>query len=211
MKVQEDAKKNGKMNERKEFQAIIFYLIKIYAFAFILYAFFLNYKGAGSIHGIEDLVALMSINTGKILLGAFAFTISIILISFVIFLCIGFVYIMLTLCFKSDIFEKIMSYKIATILGCIIFMINISPFSGETYKKRISERAQSPTETVESLGTETLEAVRGEFVFICTGSSAKTYHRIEDCRGLSRCSGDIEKVSLDEAEDMERRACRICY
>ena len=153
----------------------------------------------------------MSINTGKILLGALVSTYSISLISLVTFLCIWPVGIMLSLGFKYDIFEKIISYKIATILGCIIFAIKINPFSGEMYKKRIAEKVQPSMETVESVETETLEVVEDEIVFICTGPSAKTYHRTNDCRGLSRCSGDIEEVSLDEAEDMERRACRICY
>lgn len=47
-------------------------------------------------------------------------------------------------------------------------------------------------------------------VFVCTGSSSKTYHRIDDCQGLSRCSGEIREVSLEEARKMRRRACKIC-
>ena len=48
-------------------------------------------------------------------------------------------------------------------------------------------------------------------VYICTGSLSKTYHRADDCMGLSRCSREIKTVSLDEAKEMGRRECRICY
>lgn len=50
-----------------------------------------------------------------------------------------------------------------------------------------------------------------ENVFICTGSSSKRYHCDRDCKGLSRCSGEIEEISEDEAEDMGRTPCKICY
>lgn len=48
-------------------------------------------------------------------------------------------------------------------------------------------------------------------VYICTGTSAKTYHKDEYCRGLNNCSGEIECISRDEAEELGRRKCRICY
>ena len=48
-------------------------------------------------------------------------------------------------------------------------------------------------------------------VYICTGGSSKRYHCDRDCKGLSRCSGEIEEISEEEAEDMERTPCKICY
>lgn len=48
-------------------------------------------------------------------------------------------------------------------------------------------------------------------VYICTGSSSKRYHCDHDCKGLSRCSGEIEEISEEEAEDMGRTPCKICY
>ena len=48
-------------------------------------------------------------------------------------------------------------------------------------------------------------------VYICTGGSSKRYHRGRDCKGLSRCSGEIEEVTEEEAEDMGRTPCKICY
>lgn len=48
-------------------------------------------------------------------------------------------------------------------------------------------------------------------VYICTGSSSKRYHCDPDCKGLSRCSGEIEEISEEEAEDMCRTPCKICY
>lgn len=48
-------------------------------------------------------------------------------------------------------------------------------------------------------------------VFICTGSSSERYHCDPDCKGLSRCSGEIEEISEEEAKDMGRTPCKICY
>ena len=48
-------------------------------------------------------------------------------------------------------------------------------------------------------------------VYICTGGSSKRYHCDPDCKGLSRCSGEIEEISEEEAEDMCRTPCKICY
>lgn len=47
-------------------------------------------------------------------------------------------------------------------------------------------------------------------VYICTGSSSRRYHSDEDCLGLERCRGDIERVSIEDAEDMGRTPCRLC-
>ena len=51
----------------------------------------------------------------------------------------------------------------------------------------------------------------GGNVFVCTGGSSKRYHCERDCKGLSRCSGEIEEISEEEAEDMGRTPCKICY
>lgn len=51
----------------------------------------------------------------------------------------------------------------------------------------------------------------GNYVYICTGPKAKVYHKTNYCRGLSRCSGSIKKVSEARAKNMKRRRCQICY
>lgn len=48
-------------------------------------------------------------------------------------------------------------------------------------------------------------------VYICTGPYSKAYHKTSDCMGLSRCSGDIEGITEDEAIDEGRHKCRFCY
>lgn len=48
-------------------------------------------------------------------------------------------------------------------------------------------------------------------VYICTGETSTKYHSDPDCKGLSRCSGEIEEVSEEEADDMGRTPCKICY
>jgi hypothetical protein len=50
-----------------------------------------------------------------------------------------------------------------------------------------------------------------EQVYICTGATAKRFHKSEKCRGLSRCSGEIIKVSKEEAIKRGKTPCKICY
>ena len=47
-------------------------------------------------------------------------------------------------------------------------------------------------------------------VYICTGGSSERYHASDDCRGLSRCKGDIKGITIAEAQDMGRTPCKIC-
>jgi hypothetical protein len=50
-----------------------------------------------------------------------------------------------------------------------------------------------------------------ESVFLCNGGSSKVYHKRPECRGLSNCSTQLEKVSLSTTLGKGRRACRIEY
>lgn len=49
------------------------------------------------------------------------------------------------------------------------------------------------------------------YVYICTGPKAKVYHRTTRCSGLNNCSGSIKKITVAQAKQMGRRACRKCY
>ena len=64
---------------------------------------------------------------------------------------------------------------------------------------------------VENEETEDESSSSSDNVYICTGGSSERYHSSPDCRGLGRCSGEIEEVSEEEAEDMGRTPCKICY
>ncbi|MDC7997032.1 hypothetical protein [Gilvibacter sediminis] len=44
-------------------------------------------------------------------------------------------------------------------------------------------------------------------VYVCKGPKSKRYHYDKDCRGLSRCSTKVYKVSLEEARNMGRTLC----
>lgn len=55
------------------------------------------------------------------------------------------------------------------------------------------------------------ETQESEKVYICTGYMSECYHEDPDCRGLIRCSRDIEEITIEEAEDMGRRPCSFCY
>lgn len=57
----------------------------------------------------------------------------------------------------------------------------------------------------------TLNSHLEENVYLCNGGSSKVYHKRPDCRGLSNCSTQIEKVTVSLAIGKGRRACRIEY
>ena len=46
-----------------------------------------------------------------------------------------------------------------------------------------------------------------EQVYICMSKNAKRYHLAQDCRGLSNCKADIEKVALSEAKKQGKTLC----
>ena len=47
-------------------------------------------------------------------------------------------------------------------------------------------------------------------VYICTGKYSHSYHRSKTCNGLNNCSGEIKKISLEDAERAYDK-CKICY
>lgn len=50
-----------------------------------------------------------------------------------------------------------------------------------------------------------------EYVYLCEGPYSKVYHKSPECRGLSNCSTRIYKVTLEEAQKLNRRPCKIEY
>jgi hypothetical protein len=61
------------------------------------------------------------------------------------------------------------------------------------------------------LQTTAAIAVQTDSVYLCEGPYSKVYHASPNCRGLSRCSTKIYKVSLAEAIKQDRRPCKIEY
>ncbi len=44
-------------------------------------------------------------------------------------------------------------------------------------------------------------------VYICKGKGSKRYHYTKTCRGLSRCSTKVYKVTLKKAKEMKKTLC----
>lgn len=44
-------------------------------------------------------------------------------------------------------------------------------------------------------------------VYICKGKGSKRYHYTKTCRGLSRCSTKVYKVTLKKAKELKRTLC----
>lgn len=51
---------------------------------------------------------------------------------------------------------------------------------------------------------------RVDSVYICQSRSAYAYHSYE-CRGLSRCTHGIVKITKAQAIKLGYRPCKICY
>ena len=48
-------------------------------------------------------------------------------------------------------------------------------------------------------------------VYICTGGSSNKYHAKPNCRGLNCCGGAIREVSENNAINIGRTECAICF
>ena len=48
-------------------------------------------------------------------------------------------------------------------------------------------------------------------VYICSSAKSKKYHRTQYCRGLSRCSCQVKKMTIEQAEHKGMTPCKICY
>lgn len=58
--------------------------------------------------------------------------------------------------------------------------------------------------------TDVQEADKTTYVYICTGKSSVAYHSHPKCKGLRNCRASVVKITLEEAEEMGRRPCKIC-
>ena len=48
-------------------------------------------------------------------------------------------------------------------------------------------------------------------VYICTGKKSHAYHSNPECYGIKSCRANIEKIPIEEAEDMGRTPCHYCH
>lgn len=62
-----------------------------------------------------------------------------------------------------------------------------------------------------TVGSIAADKPTDEYVFICTGNYSKCYHKTDKCEGLTYCSKEIKKVTIKEAKDLNRKACKYCY
>lgn len=50
-----------------------------------------------------------------------------------------------------------------------------------------------------------------KYVYICTGSTAYSYHNNRNCSGLNRCGSEIKQVTIEYAKGLKRTPCGKCY
>jgi hypothetical protein len=48
-------------------------------------------------------------------------------------------------------------------------------------------------------------------VYLCNGPQSEVYHRTSHCKGLRKCSTEIEAVDIGTAKERGRRECGWCY
>lgn len=95
-------------------------------------------------------------------------------------------------------------------LPVALSLLGIGIWYGYNIKNVMSESIGKKT-VIEKKETRQLKNETTPSVYICTGETSTKYHCDPDCKGLSRCSGEIEEISEEEAEDMGRTPCKICY
>lgn len=49
-----------------------------------------------------------------------------------------------------------------------------------------------------------------EIVLVCDSPNAKAYHAYQ-CSGLDKCTHEIIKIKLSEAQERGLKPCKICY
>lgn len=47
-------------------------------------------------------------------------------------------------------------------------------------------------------------------VYVCSGRNARRYHSVDNCKGISKCSGEVIEMTIEEAENEYKTPCRIC-
>lgn len=52
---------------------------------------------------------------------------------------------------------------------------------------------------------------QSSYVYVCMGQYATVYHSSSSCKGLDNCHADIKSVTLETAQNMGRRPCKVCY
>ena len=48
-------------------------------------------------------------------------------------------------------------------------------------------------------------------VYVVMSNNAYAYHKTKDCSAVKKATHKVKEVSLEEAEKMGRKPCKICY
>ena len=86
----------------------------------------------------------------------------------------------------------------------IVLALTLMLLIGCSSKEGQQEQEQPPTE-------QAIEQPTSTAIYICNSPTAETYHNNPECRGLSRCRYEVIEVTQEEAEELGRRPCKICY
>lgn len=62
-----------------------------------------------------------------------------------------------------------------------------------------------------SLNADEHQAIEQNKVYVVMSNTAKAYHSNLKCKGLKNATHPIKQVSIEEAQKMGRKPCKICY
>lgn len=65
--------------------------------------------------------------------------------------------------------------------------------------------------TTVSLNAGEAEAIEQQKVYVVMSNMAHAYHSNKDCKGLRNATHTIKQVTVQEAKEMGRQPCKICY
>ena len=89
--------------------------------------------------------------------------------------------------------------------GWILFSVLFLLYLGIPIYSLLSDKKETEIDGLYDSNTKSTE-----YVYICTGPQAKSYHKDTNCMGLQSCSAEVEQVSIEEAKDEGRKPCRYC-
>ena len=62
-----------------------------------------------------------------------------------------------------------------------------------------------------SLNAGEAVALQQQKVYVVMSNTAYAYHSNRNCKGLKKATHTIKEITLEEAREMGRKPCKICY
>lgn len=91
-----------------------------------------------------------------------------------------------------------------------LFVVIITAYIGLSQSPKSISEPNSYAKKTDASSKSLADFTPETYVLICQSKTAKAYHS-HNCKGLDRCTHEIVKVTLEEAQQMGRTPCGFCY